>query len=62
MWLAFVTQQQQQKEYCNACETNDYLASLGTLLQGRTKVVLREFAAHGGRGMLGHDEGLDGLK
>ena len=39
-----------------------YLASLGALLQGSTKVVLREFAAHGGRGMFGHDEGLDGLK
>ena len=39
-----------------------YLAGLGALLQGRTKVVLREFAAYGGSGVLGHDEGLDGLK
>jgi len=39
-----------------------YLAGLGTLLQGRTKVVLREFTTHRGRRILGHDEGLDGLK
>ena len=39
-----------------------YLASLGTLLQGRAKVVLGELAAHCGRGMLGHDVRLDSLK